>query len=599
MLSQRLNVCWIFLRNWTTHSKSHKWSKSRKRSKSRRRSKSRAHSNHEVRKPGVWPSQWGWSPSKGHPEEDRSCRLLSTSSHSYEQTRSSGCAAHLVPSKEELSKFLKLKEEVVKQPQGYIQGHAKLITCTLTPNHKAVKCLMAFGKNTLKYAVEMLATIEWGTQHWKLQESFPVPPVPRWLQMPDLMQTTTPLRGELPLIPSVAHLEDIHIRSPALWVWMAILLQYWQDHMTGHLYGGCFWQASKLASTLICDINPWLPHRACFRWSYVATHATLWLDMRDQFAKEHHTEWEAQKSLMHSLNNLEHDTKVIYWACLIKRQEDKEVANSREAAVKQLPPEWQAVHVERQAWAMPTNPDAAPVRSQATLYPTWVWTWVTKPQGSDPPRPYRTPRQDADRDFLLEEELGTNSVFDPLALGSQSSQPSGSQPSSSPDTTMSAAGPKIPPHFSEASPTIPPFDLALLGLPAPMSPMTVGENALLNMAPGSPVKSSAPPGIGHGARGSGLSSCSDSPMSMGSPAITSSLTLALKARTRAPTPASLDARKESSEESSNEEDMDAADNSPRDGTDWSSTTHLKTTVSTQPACLIWCTARVWPPTWRQ
>ena len=157
--------------------------------------------------------------------------------------------------------------------------------------------------------------------------------------MPELMQTMMPLRGELLLIPSGTHLEDIHICSPALWAWMAILLQYWQDHMTGHLYRGCFWQASELAGTLIHDINPWLPHRAHFGWSYVATHATLWLDMRDQFTEEHHMEWEAQKSLTRSLNDLEHDTEVIYWACLIKRQEDLEVADSREAAVKQLPPE--------------------------------------------------------------------------------------------------------------------------------------------------------------------------------------------------------------------------------------------------------------------
>ena len=129
---------------------------------------------------------------------------------------------------------------MAKWPQSYIQGCAKLITRTLTPNHEAVKCLMAFGENALKYAVEVLATIEWGTQHWKLQESFPVPPVPRWLQMPELIQTTMPLRGELLLIPSGAHLEDIHIHSPALWAWMAILLQYWQDHMTRQLFGGCF-----------------------------------------------------------------------------------------------------------------------------------------------------------------------------------------------------------------------------------------------------------------------------------------------------------------------------------------------------------------------
>ena len=220
---------------------------------------------------------------------------------------------------------------------------------------------------------------------------------------------------------------------------------------------------------------------------------------------------------------------------------------------------------------MPTNPDIASSSSQADLYPNWVWAPVTKPRGSDQPRPYRTPRQEADRDCTLEEELDAKSVFNPLfGLGSQSSQPLGSQSSASPDTTMGAAGPKTPPHFSDTSPTVPLFDLALLGLPAPMSPVMVGENALLGLAPGSPIKSSAPPGIGHGVRVSGWSSCSDSPMSLGSPAVTSSLTLALKVRAHAPLPALLDDTKtdsSSEDSSSDEEDMDAEDNSPREGTD--------------------------------
>ena len=163
-------------------------------------------------------------------------------------------------------------------------------------------------------------------------------------------------------------------------------------------------------------------------------------------------------------------------------------------------------------------------------------------------------------------------MFDPLlGLGSQSSQPLGSQSSTLPDTTTGVAGPKTLPHFSDTSPTIPLFDLALLGLPAPMSPVTAGENALLSLAPGSPVKSSAPPGIIHEVRLSGQSSCSDSPMSLGSPAVTSSLALALKVRARAPMPALLDnAKTDSSSEDSNssdEEDMDTVDNSPREGTD--------------------------------
>ena len=217
------------------------------------------------------------------------------------------------------------------------------------------------------------------------------------------------------------------------------------------------------------------------------------------------------------------------------------------------------------------NLDVASLSSQADLYPNWVRAPVTKPRGSDQPRPYRMPRQEADRDCTLEEELDTKSVFDPLfGLGSQSSQPLGSQSSTSPDTNTGAAGPKTPPHFSDTLPTIPPFDLALLGLPAPMSPVTAGENVLLGLAPGSPVKSSALPGIGHGVRVLGRSSCSDSPMSLGSPAVTSSLALALKVRARVPTPALLDdAKTDSSSEdsSSDEEDMDAVDNSPREGTD--------------------------------
>ena len=254
----------------------------------------------------------------------------------------------------------------------------------------------------------------------------------------------------------------------------------------------------------------------------------------------------------------------------MKRENDKLAADSREAAAKELPPDRQAARAERQARAMPTNPDIAPLSSQADLYPNWVRAPVTKPQGGDQPRLYRMPRQEADRNFTLEDELDAKSVFDPLfGLGSQSSQLLGSQSSASSDTTMGVAGPKTQPHFSETSPTIPPFDLALLGLPAPMSPVTVGENALLNLAPGSPVKSSALPGIGRGARVSGRSSCSDSPMSLGSPAVTSSLALALKVRARAPTPALLDdAKTDSSEDSSSsdEEDMDATENSPREGT---------------------------------
>ena len=133
---------------------------------------------------------------------------------------------------------------------------------SLAPDHEAVKCLSAFGEKAQKFVAEILATIEWGTQHWKLQEPFPVPLVPRWLCTPKFAQTTMPIRGELPLIPMGTHFKDICVRCPAVLAWMAVLLQYWQDHTTRHLYRGRFRQASDLAATLIWDINPWFPHRA-------------------------------------------------------------------------------------------------------------------------------------------------------------------------------------------------------------------------------------------------------------------------------------------------------------------------------------------------
>ena len=210
-------------------SKSRQRSKSRKRSKSRRRSKShkgdggREHDKHEPHRPGVWPSQ-----------REREVPNRSPRSTAQEDVRGAG---HSAPSND-LSKFLKLKDEVVKNAQSYIRRCATIIFRTLSPDHEAVKCLSAFGDQAQKFAAEVLAIIEWGTQHWKLQETFPVPVIPRWLQMPEFTQTMTPLRGELPLMPTGGHFEDICVRCPAMWSWMAVLLQYWQDHMTPHLYRG-------------------------------------------------------------------------------------------------------------------------------------------------------------------------------------------------------------------------------------------------------------------------------------------------------------------------------------------------------------------------
>ena len=246
--------------------------------------------------------------------------------------------------------------------------------------------------------------------------------------------------------------------------------------------------------------------------------ATLWIDQRDHFSMEHLEEWAEQKEQECALNDLERDTEVVYRARIIRMQEDKVLADSKEAAAKDLPPERQAARVERQAGAMPRKDGVSSTSMSATLYPNWVLSRAGKRTSPDTPQLYRRPREDAGGRLTLEEELDASSMFDPL----QSSQ--------------GAEGPQMPPHYSETPIYIPQFDIAKVGMLLKMSPFTDQENALLNLAPGSPVTHATPPGLGRGKGGSGRSSCSGSPMSLGSLAVGSSLALAIKVRTCPGTP---------------------------------------------------------------
>ena len=285
-------------------------------------------------------------------------------------------------------------------------------------------------------------------------------------------------------------------------------------------------------------------------------HATLWLDLRDQFAEEHVEEWEAQKCQTSALNDLKRDTEVVYRAHIIKRQEDKAITDSKEAAAKELPPERQAACMERQASATPMKADVTSTSMGAALYPDWFMRSKTKPIGHDTPMRYWTPREDAGGDLTLEEELDTASMFDPLQLASQSNQLD-TQHCSMLDTTIGVEGPRTLLHYSNTLAIIPPFDLAQVGILYKMSPVTDRENKLLNLAPGSPVTRTGLPGLSQGRIRLGHSSCSESPMSLGSPAGTS-LTLALKVCTHPVRPAMFGSRsREEPPRDSDEEEMDA------------------------------------------
>ena len=163
------------------------------------------------------------------------------------------------------------------------------------------------------------------------------------------------------------------------------------------------------------------------------------------------------------------------------------------------------------------------------------------------PQPYRTLREDASRCLTLEEELDASSMFDPMQL------------------SQGAEGPQMLPHYSETPTYIPPFDIAKVGVLPKVSPITDQENALLNLAPGFPVMRATPPGLGRGKGVSGRSSCSGSPMSLGSPAVGLSLALALKVHTHLGTPSTLGRREEFPRGTiEKEEEMDTAENNDAD-----------------------------------
>ena len=146
-------------------------------------------------------------------------------------------------------------------------------------------------------------------------------------------------------------------------------------------------------------------------------------------------------------------------------------------------------------------------------------------------------------------------MFDPLQLASQSSQPD-TQHRSTLTSPLGAEGLRMPPHYSDTPAVVPPFDLAQVGILPKMSPVTEQENKLLNLAPGSPVTCTTLPGLTQSRSRSEGSSYSGSPMSLGSPAGTASLTLALKVRTCPVTPTMFGSREELPRDD-NEEEMDA------------------------------------------
>ena len=121
-------------------------------------------------------------------------------------------------------------------------------------------------------------------------------------------------------------------------------------------------------------------------------------------------------------------------------------------------------------------------------------------------------------------------------------------------------------HYSEVPAVIPPFDLAQVGILPKMSPVTDQENELLNLVPGSIITHTIPPGLNQGRSGSECSSYSGSHMSLGSPAGTVSLALALRVCTCPVMPTTFGSRRKPPAHNI-EEEMDAVEDDTKEEKD--------------------------------
>ena len=135
------------------HSKSRRHSHSRKRStschrrgSSQRRLKSRARDAWEpgsrMKRPGVWPA----NQPREVPDQPLDSQPLK------DATNQTARSAEGPAPQQQITNFLKLKEEVVKHPQKYIRRQILAIGQTLGADHEAVKSLSAFGDQACWFA---------------------------------------------------------------------------------------------------------------------------------------------------------------------------------------------------------------------------------------------------------------------------------------------------------------------------------------------------------------------------------------------------------------------------------------------------------------
>ena len=147
-----------------------------------------------------------------------------------------------------------------------------------------------------------------------------------------------------------------------------------------------------------------------------------WLNARALFDGPQQAEFDRQQKCNATLNDLEQATEQLYNRSLKAEAQDNERAKA-EADSERLPLERQLAHKKRQEQARVTG--IATSSTDDAKYPHWHRQPQHKTPGPDVSQPYATPKETSatGHDARLNQELGLENVYDPLASRNASPTP--------------------------------------------------------------------------------------------------------------------------------------------------------------------------------
>ena len=128
---------------------------------------------------------------------------------------------------------------------------------------------------------------DWAVEYNELSNN-PLPVIPMELQIP--YSSPRHGRGQFPLAPTLEESSsmDVCIRCQARWVYLCVMLQYFEDDMVapkGALFGGKTCQPSALVLYIMEHVNPGLHEGFRVEWPSIVG-STPWLIFRNHMSQE-------------------------------------------------------------------------------------------------------------------------------------------------------------------------------------------------------------------------------------------------------------------------------------------------------------------------